>query len=458
MKTPSFTFVRIVYVFFPPYRDPLVEFRVMRVQLTLALLGISVMATVSVPQAAAQIAPLTLDDCVRMAVGVPSIVTVARLEQDIARNGRRIARAGFLPQGTLNVDHSYNSPLSNAPGTPTFLPSDAVRQFSTLATVVQSVDVSGRLRAEYARARANQDIAGSNLAIAGRNLERGVAAAYYQLLLSRRIVGVLETTVAEAADFEDRVTLLVDAGEAARADLVKAMAQAALFRRQLSVARLDAELANQALAAFWTDDVTARLEIVDVLDEEVPAPLAAAQDAPYQNRPEFRLLDAEQRGFEADARRARAGLMPDLQLAFQWGVDREVPGWSFSDRGYAVFASLNLNLFDFSRTTGQVRQAEERADQVAAARALATRQFSREYQSALARVRGVYEQISLARIQMTAAEEDLRLSRVRYEGGEGPALEVVNAQSQLAGSRNAYYAAITDYLNANRDLEVVSGQ
>jgi outer membrane protein len=434
-----------------------------RFRFALTLISIAAVVMVLAPPGGAQTLPLTLNECVRLALAAPSAVTVAQLERDIADSGRRIARAGFLPQGSLSVDHLYNSPLADDPATPTFLPSDAVRQLSTLATVVQSVDVSGRLRAEYARARANQDIAGANLAIAERNLERGVAAAYYQLVLSRRIVTTLETTVAEAMDFENRVMLLVDAGEAARSDLVKATAQSALFRRQLSTARLDAELANQQLAAFWTDDVTPRLEIVDVLDEEVEAPpsavpASASEDAPYRNRPEFRLLDSEQRGFEADARRARAGLMPDLQLAFQWGVDREVPGWSLSDRGYAVFASLNLNLFDWSRTQGQVQQAEERADQVAATRSLTTRQFSREYQSALARVRDIFEQISLARIQMTAAEEDLRLSRVRYEGGEGPALEVVTAQSQLAEARSAYYAAVTGYLNASRDLEVASGQ
>lgn len=424
----------------------------------LSVLAVSAVFMTVAPSGRAQTVPLTLDECIRMALDAPSGVTIAGLERDIAENGRRVARAGFLPQGTLNVDHLYNSPLSDTPGTPTFLPSDAVRQLSTLATVVESVDVSGRLRAEYARARADQDIAGANLSIAGRNLRRGVAAAYYQLLLSRRIVDVLETTVVEASDFEDRVTLLVEAGEAARADLVKATAQTALFRRQLSSARLDAELANQELAAFWTDDVTPRLEIVDVFDDPVPVPPNDVQEAPYLDRAEFRLFDAEQRGFEADARRARAGLMPDLQLGFQWGVDRPVPGWSFNERGYAVFASLNLNLFDFSRTSGQIRQAEERVDQVAATRALTTRALSREYQSALARVRDIFEQISLARIQMTAAEEDLRLSRVRYEGGEGPALEVVNAQSQLAEARGAYYAAISGYLNASRDLEVASGQ
>lgn len=431
-----------------------------RGRLILLVFGLTVLSSVFAPQAAAQATPLTLDDCVRMAVAAPSPLTVARLEQDIAEEGQTVARAGFLPQGTLNADHIYNSPVAGDSRTPSFIPSNAVREFAALATVVQSVDTSGRVRAEYARARANRDIAGGSLAIAERDLRRAVAAAYYQLSLSRKIVEVLEATVGEAADFEDRTMLLVQAGEAARADVVKATAQRARFRRELSAASLDAEVANQTLAAFWTEDVTRPLEIVDVLDDAIPAPpVPAATGVPgYLARPEFRLFDAERRGFLADARRARAGLLPELQLAFQWGVDQSIPGWSFRDRGYAAFASLDFTLFDWSRSTSQIRQAEARADQVEAARAATARQFSMEYQTALARVRDIYEQISLARIQTTASEEDLRLSRVRYEGGEGPALEVVNAQGQVADARSGYYAAVAGYLDALRALEVASGR
>lgn len=410
-------------------------------------------------RAEAQAVPLTLDDCVRLAFDAASTVSLARLDRDIADAGRVAARSGFLPQGAFSVDHIYDSPSRRDAATASFISSNAIREFAALATVVEEIDSSGRIRADYQRARANQDLTGANLAVAERDLKRGVAAAYYRLLLSRRFVDVLQATVDEAADFEDRATLLMQSGEVARADVVKAMTQTALFRQALSAAQLTADLANQDLASFWTDDVATRLDVVDVLDEPVSAPLPAApQPQPYLARPEFRVFDAEQRAFEADARRARSGLLPQTQIAFQWGVDQSLPGLSFRDRGYAVFASVSFKLFDWSRSTSQIRQAEARAAQVGDTRAIASRQFSREYQSALTRVRGVYEQISLARIQATAAEEDLRLSRVRYEGGEGPALDVVVAQKQLADARSGYYAAITDYLNAQRDFEVASGQ
>ena len=59
---------------------------------------------------------------------------------------------------------------------------------------------------------------------------------------------------------------------------------------------------------------------------------------------------------------------------------------------------------------------------------------------------------------MKFAEDNLRLSRVRYEGGEGPALEVVVAQGQLVQARQNYYAVRADYLTARADLEVARGQ
>ena len=70
----------------------------------------------------------------------------------------------------------------------------------------------------------------------------------------------------------------------------------------------------------------------------------------------------------------------------------------------------------------------------------------------------VFAQIALTREQVRLAEEDLRMSRVRYEGGEGAALDVVTAQNQLAQARNNYYTSVANYLSARADLEVASGK
>ena len=47
---------------------------------------------------------------------------------------------------------------------------------------------------------------------------------------------------------------------------------------------------------------------------------------------------------------------------------------------------------------------------------------------------------------------------MRYEGGEGLALDVVAAQNQLAQARTNYYTAVAGYLNAKADLEVATGR
>ena len=427
------------------------------IQISVCLVVTGACLGLSLP-VAAQNAPLSLNDCIHLALEAPSPVTVAELDVDIAQRGRVVARSGFLPHASFGIDHFYNSPRASDPTAVSFVPSNAIREFAALLTVVQDIDTSGRVRAEYQRARANQDIAGANLAIAERELKRSVAAAYYRVLLARKLVEVFQERVDEADGFEQRTRVRSDAGEAARADVVKATSQAASFRQVLSAARTGAELANQALASFWTDDVSQPLRLVDLIDRPVSEPSHDPSPASYLTRQEFRLFDAEQRSFDADARHARSAMRPQVQLAVQWGVDQEVPGLSFDDRGYAALASLRLTLFDWSRASNQARQADARTARVGQIREIANREFAREYQSALVRVRGLFEQISLARIQGTASEEDLRLSRVRYEGGEGLALEVVTAAAQLAEARASYYTAIADYLTARRDLEVASGQ
>ena len=70
----------------------------------------------------------------------------------------------------------------------------------------------------------------------------------------------------------------------------------------------------------------------------------------------------------------------------------------------------------------------------------------------------IYEQIGMAREQVNTSEENLHLSSVRYEGGEGPSLDVVAAQTQLTQARFNYFTALFNYANAHADLEVAAAQ
>jgi outer membrane protein TolC len=383
----------------------------------------------------------------------------ARQQTLIARYGITAARAGLLPQVAIANAFTYNSPLrGGAPGTgpQSFLALNGVREYQTAGTINQKIDISGRTRAEVARAKADLSAANANLVISQRDLKRLVTIAYYRLVLARRLIGVTRDALTESENFQKRTQALFTGGEAAQADVVKASADVTFQQQSVSSAELEAELANHDLASFWTSDVTATLNVVDTLDASPMPPETTPADTPFLRRPEFSLFDAQKTGFLADARRAAADRLPNASIMYQYGLDSL--RLSGDDRGYAVFFSLDIPVFDWFRARSATEQFRRQAAQVDTARQEAVRTFSREYQDAVARVNRIHDQLTLTESQVQLSTDNLRLARVRYEGGEGLALDVVAAQNQLAQARTNYFATKANYLNAKADLEVAAGR
>ena len=148
--------------------------------LVLSILG-AVLAHAQTPSV------LTLEECIRKALAVPSAVSIARIDRQIADRDRSIARAGFLPQLNGTLGYNYTSPSKLDPGEFSFVAQNAIHEYIGLGHIMQEIDTSGRIRAEVARALANQRAAQASTAIAERDLKRAVSAAYYRLLLSRRL-------------------------------------------------------------------------------------------------------------------------------------------------------------------------------------------------------------------------------------------------------------------------------
>lgn len=402
-------------------------------------------------------APLTLQDCVKLVEAAPSSVAVARQQSEIAKLNLKETKSAFLPQSQFNSSFIYNSPLLGNSAVQSFLPLNAVREYVFIAGAAEELDISGRLRADKERAQADVDGARVGEVVSQRDLKRAVTAAYYRLLLSRHIAQALADSVSEAESFEQRTRLLLNGGEASEADLAKASAEVGGLRQALSAADLDTRLANQELASFWTTMVNDRISIIDVFESQPAVPAGPQSVArPYANRPEFQMFDAQKRSLLAESRRIKDSLYPQASVSFEYGLDSAAV--RAQDRGYALFVNVSVPIFDWGRTLAASREFRTRADQVDTQRNMAERSFSREFESAQERVKNAFDQISLALNQEQLGGEDLRLSRVRFEGGEGPALDVVAAQTQLAQARVGYFTALSTYWNAVADLEVASGR
>jgi outer membrane protein TolC len=420
------------------------------------------LAAVVISSASAQQQGLTLEDCLRLALEAPSAVQAAERDQSIAAERQTAARAGMLPQLALNSTYTYNSPNANTPNPFSFVALNGVREYLAVADASWSMDLSGRLRAGLARERAGRDIAVADLAIARRDIRRAVTLAYYDLLLARRIVQLEQSSLDEARQFEQNVRARQTQGEASRADLLKAAAQRAQFQQRFAQAQLDARLANQILASFWTTDVDAELFVADVLDSTPPLPTEIVGGGTQQaaavlaQRPELARIDALGRTFLADRKIARAGLKPDANLVFQYGLDANQVR---SDQlGYAAFVNVNVPVFDWFRSRSGARQASYRQEQTRIRRASAERALTQEYLAARSRVQSWHERIGMAQNESGAARENLRLVRLLYENGEGTALDVVISQADATQASRSYYSAIAEYQRAIKDFELAVGR
>ncbi len=405
---------------------------------------------------------LSLEDCIVLAESAPSSISASQLELEASGYALTRSRAAFLPQVQVQNDVTYNNPQRTGdPSVQSFVALNGIREYLTVVNAQVELDTSGRLRADHARAGADRDAASARLQIARNTLKQQVTISYYGLLGARRLHAVALQSLNEARDFESLTRRLSERGEVARADLVRASAETAFREQAARTAALDAASANRTLASFWTAEVDEPVPIEDSLETlpDPPTPPlenAPGDEAPYFVRPELHLFDAEIRGFQADARRSRADLFPQASLVYQYGLDSN--RWAIADRGYALFFNLNIPVFDWFKARSGYRQASLTAAATTERRQMAEREYSRQYLDARDRVNTLFDQIPIAREQVSLFEEDLRLSRLRYKAGEGSALDVVTAQGRLADARINLLNTLKGFWTAKADLEAAMGK
>lgn len=411
--------------------------------------------------AKAQTASLSLEDCINLAMAAPSPASLAERQTAIAGEQQTIARSAFLPQVNLSNGFVYNSPLQGTDQM-SFVVANGIREYRSTVNSTWEIDLSGRLRAGLALARAQRELAEVEWSLTRRDLRRAVAVSFYDVLLARKLVELEQAGLDEAKDFESLTRLRQQQGEGSMADVHKAAAQRSRFEQRLDQARLSARLANQILASFWTSDADHELELSGALEPPQALPVAISQtsstlvDTTVQRRPEFDRLDALQSGFQAQRAAARAALRPQADLVFQYGIDSN--NVRLADRGYEAFFRLNVPVFDWFRSRGAARQALYREEQVEQEQAIAKRTFTREYLAARARVQSWYRRVPMAESELADAGENLRLARLLYRSGEGLALDVVTAQTEVTDAGTSYFNAVAAYQRSLVDFEVASGQ
>jgi outer membrane protein TolC len=287
-----------------------------------------------------------------------------------------------------------------------------------------------------------------------------VAAAQQKLETARK-------AAEEGDNFLKLTQQLEKGGEVAHADVIKADLQANERRRQLQEAQLAQLNARLDLAVLIFPDFNDNFEVTDDLHATIPMPtLAEVQQQAAKENPDVRaaLEAVKAAGYEVTF--ARAGYLPSLGLDYWYGIDApnfgvnsriSVNGQSFSNVGSSASATLNIPIWNWGSTQSKVKQAELRRTQSRRELSLVQRKLLAEIQSLYAEADTALNELAGLSRSAELAAESLRLTILRYKGGEATVLEVVDAQTTNALSNAAYQDGAVRYRVALANLQTLTG-
>lgn len=408
---------------------------------------------------------LGLDEVLRLANAQVSGLRQAQLNERVAEEDVRQARAAFLPKVASAFDYIYTSPalgLARAePRVPSYLANNAISEYQALVNVTGDIDLSGRLRATLARSRALLDAARAGTEVARLALRQATVEAYYGLALAAAQRRAAEQNLAAAREFEHITSLLLSGGEVASVDLTRAQLQTNQREGELEQARAAEEVAAAALRVFVGYEQARAIAAAD-LSTLVPAPGEVERFTAdtINRRPEFAQFEAQARAAEQDIIVARADRRPQLSYTLNGGFDTDSlrPPRLREHTGVSAAVNLSIPIFDWGAARSRERQAQVRLQIARNERAQAERGFAQEFNAARVQALSVSTRIRLAAEGVRLAESNLNTSIARYRAGEAQIVEVTDAQTTLAAQRLAFFQALFDYQLALARLRQAAGQ
>jgi outer membrane protein TolC len=411
---------------------------------------------------------LTLQDALQRASVNEAQLQATAAEAASATEERAQAKAGLLPAFTFTTQYIGNQPSPNPTGR--FVSMDGVNMYRVWGVAHQDLSPGTFMRTPLRRAQAAELQAQAALEVAQRGLAVTVTRDYYAVITSGRKYATAQQAAQQAARIFEIARQQEQAGQIARADVIKADIQFRQQQQAFREAALVLDTARLGLAVLVFPDFTENFTVVDDM-ASAPAlpPFADIRMMAERDNPDLRAANAALEAAAYDVRGARNALLPSFVVEGVYGIEaNEFALHSvyvaqpelgvLPNLGYMVSLNLSVPLWDWGGLRSKVRQSEIRQRQSRVHLSYTQRQLVSNLYSEYNEALTAREAVNDLRQVADLATESLRLTTLRYQAGESSSLEIVDAQNTLVQARNASDDAEARYRVAIAQLQTVTGR
>ncbi|MBF0563883.1 MAG: TolC family protein [Nitrospirae bacterium] len=385
-----------------------------------------------------------------------NLVRVAAYNPEIASADVDAARAGFYPSIDASVGEAR---LFYQPGAifgSVQVPMANKSSFSYAISIKQTIYDFGAIMARYKESMLSADTARLDLDRTKNLVALNYLYACFDLLETEKMILVAQTEIKQLRSHKDTAGHLYEEGAITKNDLLAAGVKLsdAVSRllslknqRELYASRINSLLMKPLPGPLLLVDDTPALSYIVTIEEYW---LRAEKD-----RIELKVADLQTEGLTLEEKIKKAGYYPKFYV---------LGGFSFAQNDYqvhednwSIFVGADVNLFNGGRTKAEVARVRHSMARTADERKRILDDIRLEVQKSYLELKNSAEKLDATAEAVTQGEENLRITRARYEEGEGTATEVLDAIALKTLADTNHYRAMFDYKRARAALLYSSG-
>jgi outer membrane protein len=376
----------------------------------------------------------------------------------------------FISPSTYQV--LVNEGVRNGSGAPIQMPADfgfieaqfGTRYSATGALSLNQILFDGQVFVGLLARKATIEFAVKNADITEEMIIANVAKVYYQLVVSRTQMELLDSNISLLEKNLRDTRILYENGFREKLDIDKSEVQLSNLRTERNKVLNQISNGYYGLKLLMGMPVKDELLLTDTLAESFV--LEGAVDAAaykYEDRKEYQYAAIGKRLNEYNIRRFKLSQVPTLSLSALYAKNAQRSTWNFLGRGdWFTISNINLNLsipiFNGFLTKTKIQQSQidlrKTENQIDALK----NSIDREVAAAKNTFASALERLNAQRRNQELAEQVYRQTKKKYEIGTGSQIEINVAQTDLKSAQTNYITALYDAVISKIDYLQATGK
>ena len=400
---------------------------------------------------------LSIEDCLKLALGNNKVLQRVVQEKEIARGEEVKSYSAILPAVGLSGEYTRLDKVASL-GPITFGDLD---NYSLGLRVTQPVFAGGSIMAKISAGKLFSLLADQTVRAAVQDLTYTAGHAYYDVLLNQHLSQISADAVRSAQAHLDSVKQKRQGGVASEFDVLRAEVELSNFQAESIQNKNAINVAKarllKVMGVSQDSDFTLSTELTYI---PLEIEMDKAVEAAYRNRPDLfgRQFDIKLQKELLNIARSRYWPTVSGYYANTWSEpdphNRTKVEWG---KAWEAGLTAALPIFDGLSREGEIiaQKARLKQAQIDLIDTEETALF--ELTKAQLSIENANEFVESQRLNLTRAEEGLRLAGVGYKEGANTQVEMIDAQAALTTARVYYYQAIYSHIIAKLDLQKAMG-